>query len=141
VVEGVDVASAKTARVSDEVSKLEGHLVQEAQRAAARGLGKPNTVGLKLGERVGRQALCAELDFDGRDEVGAERARSALRTPARKTENNVPACVSRMHFCRSIQSRFRYQSSSVGGSSMSVIERPPSRSSIFFLQRTTIRRT
>jgi len=56
-------------------------------------------------------------------------------------ENNVPACVSRRHFCRSIQSRFRYQSSSVGGSSLSVSERPPSRSSIFFVQRTTKRRT
>src|SRR6266511_627662 len=67
--------------------------------------------------------------------------RSALRTPARKTENNVPAWVSRRHFCRSIQSRFRYQSSSVGGSSLSVIDRPPSRSSIPFVQRTTTRRT
>ncbi len=36
----------------------------------------------------------------------------------------MPACVSRRHFCRSIQSRFRYQSPSVGGSSLSVSERP-----------------
>src|SRR6266511_247388 len=59
------------------------NFVHEAECAAARGLGKPNTLGLKLGERVGRQALRAELDFDGRDEVDAERAeiRAAYACP------------------------------------------------------------
>ncbi len=141
MVEDVDVASAEAARVSDEVSKLEGHFVHRAERAAARGLGKPNTLGLKLGERVGRQALRVELDFDGRNEVDAERAEIRAANTCPEDRNNVLAWVSRMHFCRSIQSRFRYQSSSVGGSLLSVIERPPSRSSIFFVQRTTIRRT
>jgi hypothetical protein len=39
------------------------------------------------------------------------------------------------------QTRFRYQSSSDGGSSPSVVERTPRRSSIFLVQRTTTRRT
>src|SRR6266508_1174141 len=34
--------------------------------------------------------------------------------PPRKTENKVPAWVRRRHFCRSIHTRFRYQSSSLG---------------------------
>jgi len=74
VVEGVDVGSAEAARVRDEVSKLESHLVHEAKGASARGLSEPNTVRLKLGEGVGRQVLCAELGLDGRDEVVADRA-------------------------------------------------------------------
>src|SRR5438876_12117016 len=73
-VEDGDVASADAARVGDEVSKLDSHLVHEAEGASARGLGEPNTVRLKLGERVGRQVLCAELALDGRDEVCADRA-------------------------------------------------------------------
>src|SRR6266487_2885554 len=74
VVEYVDVASAEAACVSDAVSKLEGHLVHEAERAAARGFRETNGVGVKLGKRVGRKALCAKLGFDGRDEVVADRA-------------------------------------------------------------------
>ena len=72
MVEDVDVASFEAARVSDEVSKLEGHLVHEAEGAAARGLGELNTVGLELGERVGGQALSAEFGLDGIDEVVAK---------------------------------------------------------------------
>jgi hypothetical protein len=53
VVEGVDVASADAARVSDEVSKLEGHLVHEAESAATRGLGELYAVRLDVGEGVG----------------------------------------------------------------------------------------
>ncbi len=74
VVEDVDVAPAEAACLSDEVSKLEGHLVHEAERASARRLGETNTVRLKLGERVGRQALRAKLGLDGRDEVVVDRA-------------------------------------------------------------------
>src|SRR5216110_1009331 len=74
VVEDVDVASSEAARVSDEVSKLEGHLVHEAEGAAARGLGELNTVGLELGERVGGQVFGAELALDGRDEIVPDRA-------------------------------------------------------------------
>jgi hypothetical protein len=55
--------------------------------------------------------------------------RSAAWTASRKTEKRVPAWMSRRHFCRSIQTRFRYQSSSDGGSSPSVVERTPRRSS------------
>ncbi len=72
MIEGVDVASAKAARVSDEVAKLEGHFVHEAEGAAARGLGELNSVRLELGERVGGQALSAEFGLDGLDEVGAK---------------------------------------------------------------------
>jgi len=46
VVRGVDVASADTTGVGDEVSKLEGHLGHEAEDAAVRGLGELNTVRL-----------------------------------------------------------------------------------------------
>jgi hypothetical protein len=52
VVKDVDVAPAEAACLSDEVSKLEGHLVHEAERAATRRLGETNTVRLKLGERT-----------------------------------------------------------------------------------------
>lgn len=61
--------------VSDDVSKLEGHLSHEAEGAATRGLREPNTVRLKLGERVGGQVLCAEFGFDRVNEVSAERAK------------------------------------------------------------------
>ena len=69
MVEDVDVASFEAARVSDEVSKLEGHLVHEAKGAAARGLGELNTLGLELGERVVAQVFGVQLALDGRDEI------------------------------------------------------------------------
>jgi hypothetical protein len=53
VVEDVGVASAEAARASDEVSKLEGHLVHEAEGAAARRLREADAVRLELGKRVG----------------------------------------------------------------------------------------
>ena len=52
----------------------------------------------------------------------------------------MPKRVGRRHFWRSIQSRFRYQSSSLGAGSLSVTSRPR-RSSIFFVLRTTTERT
>ncbi len=57
MVEDGDVASAEAASVRDVVSKLEGHLVHEAERAAACRLGETNAVRCKLAERVWRQVL------------------------------------------------------------------------------------
>jgi hypothetical protein len=87
VVEKVDLAAAEAARVSDEVSELEGHLVHEAEGAAARGLGEPSIVRSKLRERVGGEVLCAELGLDGIDEIVAERAeiRAANARPEDRT--------------------------------------------------------
>jgi hypothetical protein len=56
-VEGADVAVAEAACISDSVSKVDGHLVHEAEGAAACRLGEANGVGVELGERVARQAL------------------------------------------------------------------------------------
>jgi hypothetical protein len=64
----------RPARVSDEVSKLEGHLVHEAEGASARSPGELNTVRLELGERIGGQAFGAELRLDGGDEIVPDRA-------------------------------------------------------------------
>jgi hypothetical protein len=141
VVECVDVASAEAASVSDAVSKLEGHLVHEAERAAARGFRETNGVGVKLGKRVGRKALRAKLGFDGRDEVVADRAE--VRAPnAYPEDGEQRAGMREQETLLPIDpEQVQYQSSSVGGSSLSVTERLPSRSSIRFVQRTTIRRT
>src|SRR6266542_639600 len=60
---------------SDLPSELERHLGHEAERAAARGLRKPNFVALELGERVGGESFRAELSLDRVDEVVAERTK------------------------------------------------------------------
>src|SRR6266542_756107 len=72
VVEGVDVAAAQAALVGDDPPELEGHFGHEAEDAATGGLREPNAVGLKLGERVGGKAFCAELGLDRLDEVASE---------------------------------------------------------------------
>lgn len=57
MVERVDVAVAEAAGISDLVAKVDGHLVHEAEDAAASRLGETNGVRVELIERGGRQAL------------------------------------------------------------------------------------
>ena len=57
MVERSSVAAAEAAGVSDLVSKVGGHLVHEAEDAAARRLRETNGVGIELAEGVVRQAL------------------------------------------------------------------------------------
>jgi hypothetical protein len=76
VVEIVDVAAAEPTLVGDVPSELERHLGHEAERAAARGLGKSKIVALELEERVGGESFRAELSLDRVDEVVVERTKS-----------------------------------------------------------------
>jgi hypothetical protein len=71
----------------------------------AGGLGDLNIVGLEAAEYVAPEAF-----------------RSVARTSAAKSENSVPACVTRRHFRRSSQSRFVYQSSLLGDASTSLTD-------------------
>ena len=64
---------------------------------------------------------------------------TALIARRLEAEKSVPACVSSRHLRRSSQSRFAYQSSSLGGRSASATARP-SRASIRRVQRTTTTR-
>src|SRR6266540_4331839 len=74
VVEMVYVGAAETAPVSDDPSEFERHLGHEAERAAVRGLRKPNIVAVEFGECVGGKSFRAEFSLDRVDEVVAERA-------------------------------------------------------------------
>src|SRR6266540_2818186 len=73
VVEMVYVGAAETALVSDDPSEFERHLGHEADRAAVRGLRKPN-IAVEFGECVGGKSFRAEFSLDRVDEVVAERA-------------------------------------------------------------------
>ena len=57
MVEGVDVAVAEAAGISDLVAKVDGHLVHEAEGASACRLGETNGVRVELVERGGRHPL------------------------------------------------------------------------------------
>jgi hypothetical protein len=141
VVEIVDVVAAEAALVGDDPAELERHLGHEAERAAARGLGKPKIVALELGERVGGESFRAELSLDRVDEVVAERTKIRDMNACPENREQGAGVGEQEGLCRSIRTRFRYQSSSVGGSSLRVMLRPASRSSIFLVHRTTTRRT
>jgi hypothetical protein len=54
MVEGVDVAVAEAAGISDLVAEVDGHLVHEAEGAAACCFGETNGVRVELAERGGR---------------------------------------------------------------------------------------
>ena len=56
-VEGADVAVAEAACISDSVAKVDGHLVHEAEGAAACRLCQANSVRIEPAEAVERQAL------------------------------------------------------------------------------------
>jgi len=51
--------------------ELERHLLHVSERASTRGLGDPNVVGTKLGERVSGESLGAQFGLDHLDDVVA----------------------------------------------------------------------
>jgi hypothetical protein len=57
MVEGADVVVVEAAGISDSVSKVDGHLVHEAEGAAACRLCEANGVRVEQAEGIGRQAL------------------------------------------------------------------------------------
>ena len=132
---------AQATLVGDDPSELERHFGHEAEGAAARRLRELEPVRLERCERFGGKALGAELCLDGLNEVIAKRTeiRNVDSDPEYRQQGaRVGEQKTLLPFD---QTRFRHQSSFVGGSSLSVTDRPPSRSSIFFVQRTTARRT
>ncbi len=71
VVELVDVDAVEPAVVGDVPLEFKRHLLHVSERASTRGLGDPNVVGTKLGERVSGESLGAQFGLDHLDDVVA----------------------------------------------------------------------
>lgn len=138
VVEVVDVAAGKATVASDLVANLECHLVHEAEHAATRGPGDPDVVWLKPPERVRREGLGAEFGLDGRDEIRAGRP-EICAPDARPKDREQCAGMGEQETLATIDpQQVQVPLVVLGGNSPSATDRPPSRSSIFLVQRTTI---
>ena len=104
MVESVDVAVAEAAGSSDLVAEVGGHLVHEAEDAAACRLGETNPLRIDLGEGIGRQGLCVKFRLDGVDQVGADRAQVGASYPGPEHREQRSASARRA-FCSSAAAR------------------------------------